>query len=504
MAKGLNRVWRISAQTKKDYNFGMIDSSPLARIDSYPYRHRIAEVMSSPVVTAVPGLTVIEACERMADSRLSALVVVDDVGKAIGIVTERDLLRLFAREHDNAFRLPLDHFMSRPVKTVPAEAYLFVALGRMARLNLRHLVACDEHGRPVGMVTGRALLKVRAGDSLLIADSVHEAENAVDLARARAGLPGLVAAMLAETVPARDIASVISAVMRDMTARAGYLAESDMARDGWGPPPCPWALLVLGSGGRGESLLAFDQDNAIVYDGSVSADPWFAEMGRRIADMLNAAGIPYCKGGIMAREKEWRRSLDGWQAELRRWVFDPDHETVLASDIFFDFQPVAGDVALAAKLRAMALDIVGKSNFFLQFLALEASRLPSPFGLFGQLSTKNGRIDAKMHGLLPLVSTARAKALAENIAATGTIDRLRALAEKGKFHRDDLTALVEGMEVLQQTILAQQIADLEAGLPATAAIDPRRLSRPEKRRLRQAFERVRMVKNMASKLGGVA
>ena len=55
-----------------------------------------------------------------------------------------------------------------------------------------------------------------------------------------------------------------------------------MIIQGKGYAPVPWTMLVLGSAGRGESLLAMDQDNAIVFDEGPpggAADQWFEEMG---------------------------------------------------------------------------------------------------------------------------------------------------------------------------------------------------------------------------------
>ena len=49
-----------------------------------------------------------------------------------------------------------------------------------------------------------------------------------------------------------------------------------------GEPPCPYAVAVLGSAGRGESLLAMDQDNAIVFAEGAPGGPedrWFATLG---------------------------------------------------------------------------------------------------------------------------------------------------------------------------------------------------------------------------------
>ena len=68
-----------------------------------------------------------------------------------------------------------------------------------------------------------------------------------------------------------------------------------MAEAGQGAPPCPYAFVVLGSAGRGESLLAMDQDNAIVFaegepDGA--EDRWFARLGTHVAEILHEAGVP--------------------------------------------------------------------------------------------------------------------------------------------------------------------------------------------------------------------
>ena len=68
-----------------------------------------------------------------------------------------------------------------------------------------------------------------------------------------------------------------------------------MQQDGLGPPPVAYAVLVLGSAGRGESQLAADQDNAIVYaEGGESGpqDAYFEKLAIHMSDILDAAGVP--------------------------------------------------------------------------------------------------------------------------------------------------------------------------------------------------------------------
>src|SRR5690606_27288794 len=114
---------------------------------------------------------------------------------------------------------------------------------------------------------------------------------------------------IAEDVAAPVIAEIVSEELRAMTRRTALLAETEMLAQGRGAPPCAYAVLVLGSGGRGESLLAADQDNAIVFAEGEPDGPqdfWFAAFGEKFTALLDRAGIPLCKGGVMARNAQWR------------------------------------------------------------------------------------------------------------------------------------------------------------------------------------------------------
>ncbi|TAN47907.1 MAG: CBS domain-containing protein, partial [Rhodospirillales bacterium] len=322
-----------------------LDTSSLERIDSFPYRHKVAEVMSAPVVSVPKQSTLIEAARLMAEKGISSILVGGTDGHALGIVTERDVLRAVAQTGSIGMHQPLSAVMSAPVATVREEALVFVALGRMDRLKIRHLVVVDRQGQPVGMVSARSLLKLRAGSALALGDEIGTAPDAKALAQAHAKVPALAQALLDEGVEATGIANVVSTVLRDITARAAELAEQAMAEDGWGGPPVPGCLLILGSGGRGESLFGADQDNAIIYDGGPEADPWYAEISRRICETLDQAGVPNCKGGVMCVNAQWRRSQDGWKAEIDRWMRQAKGEDVLNIDIFVDFKPVYGTQA---------------------------------------------------------------------------------------------------------------------------------------------------------------
>jgi CBS domain-containing protein len=54
---------------------------------------RVSDIMTHPVITVTPDMTVGEAAELMIQHRISGLPVVDKAGEVVGIVTEGDLLR---------------------------------------------------------------------------------------------------------------------------------------------------------------------------------------------------------------------------------------------------------------------------------------------------------------------------------------------------------------------------------------------------------------------------
>ncbi|CAA7613951.1 DUF294 nucleotidyltransferase-like domain-containing protein [Magnetospirillum sp. UT-4] len=474
----------------------MTDLAALSRIDSFPYRHRLREVMSTPVLTAAEDVPLRDVIHRMHETRVSSIVGVDAAGRAAGIFTERDLLRILSTGGCPGIEATLGQVMTRPVASVREDAFVYVALGKMTRMGYRHLVVVDADNRPIGMVTGRALLKVRASQALGIGDSVEQAQGPEDMRAVMAALPGLARGLLGEGVSATGIAAVIALVVRDLTTRAAQLSEAAMAEDGWGGAPAPCALLVLGSGGRGESLLVFDQDNAIVHAGTPAEDVWFAELGKRVNQMLNEAGIPFCDGGVMAREAKWRKSLDEWKHEVGQWVYAVENQTVMYCDIFFDFQPVWGDRALAEELRAWAVQRASESAFFMQYLAQHVAHMDPSLNFFGGFSTRQGRLNAKKAGLLPLVSAARFRAIRAHIEATGTSERFTALAAKGLLHDDDLRDFLAVEETVLWTLLDQQLADIDAGLAPSARIDPRRLPRQQRERLRWALKRLQTLRQI--------
>jgi CBS domain-containing protein len=437
------------------------------RLDSYPYRHRIRDLMRCPPVFVCGEAAMRRALGVMTDNRISSVFVGDRAASAasLGIVTERDILRTLRQRGAAALDEPVATIAARPLITVPEDAFVYRAIGRMRRFSIRHLAAVTEANQVSGALSARDLLRWRADAAMVLGDDIDAAEDVAALARAWAKVPAMASALLDEAVSARDIAGIIARELAAAVHRATKLAEQQIADEGLGESPCPYSVLILGSAGRGESLLALDQDHAIIFargqpDGT--EDRWFERLGVRIAEILHTIGVPYCLGGVMAGNSAFRGSLDTWRSRIAHWIDRAAPEDLLNVDIFFDFRPVCGDGMLAAQLWNEAWKAARASPPFLLLLTEAAQGHRAPISFLGRLKTEDGRIDLKRYGLWPIVRCARLLALRHGIPCHSTTERfdgLRALGISGT----DLAAAAEAHERFLGLILKAQLADLAAG-----------------------------------------
>jgi DNA polymerase-3 subunit epsilon/CBS domain-containing protein len=465
----------------------------LERIDSYPYRHRVRDVMASPAVVLPGEADTREALRALIDKGISSVLVRRSDG-VFGIVTERDVLRALARAGATGTTEPLAALMRHPLTTVGQDDFVYRAIARMDRLGIRHLPVDDGYGRIVGMVTPRNLLRQRAGAAFALGDVMDSASDVTELGNAWSRLPATAESLMAEEVDPRDVAAVISSELGALTARAARMAEQRLAAAGQGEPPCRYAVLVLGSGGRGESLLAADQDNAVVYEHGEPDGPedrYFAALGGHMADILDQVGVPYCKGGVMARNAAWRHDVAGWKALAASWIRGSKPEDLLNIDIFFDAQCVHGDAALADSVLAHARAIARSAPLFLKLMTDLARDWQAPFGLFGGIRTdEKGRVDLKKGGIMPIFTGARVLAIKHGVAERATPARLAAVRDLGIGEASEMTAVIEAHRKLLGFILEQQLADIRAGIPASNRVELARLSKIRQAELKAALKQV--------------
>ena len=118
-------------------------------------RHKVPSVMSRVTVTLAPAQTLQEALDAMRPGD-DACVVVGADGRAMGIITARDVTRMLAAGLEPA-AVVLQTVMSSPVRSINVDTTLNAAADLMLTHRLRHLLVVDEQGQMVGMLSERDL-----------------------------------------------------------------------------------------------------------------------------------------------------------------------------------------------------------------------------------------------------------------------------------------------------------------------------------------------------------
>ena len=463
----------------------------LVNLDSFPFRRCVRDIMSDPPEITDDKATMSAAIARMAEGRISSLFVRSPDGSVAGIITDSDILRAVARDGGDALGKSVDEFCSRPLLTVAADEFVYRAIVEMAIKQISHLGVVDDAGRLVGAATAHDVFSSRGLDAVSLGRGIHSATSAAELGRIWSDLSNVAKALAREAVDARSISAIVSRELRALTQRACELAEEEL-----GPPPLPYAMLVLGSAGRGESLLAMDQDNAIVYanDPAGKADTWFADLGSRAAATLDAAGVRFCGGGVMGSNAAWRRDAQSWRREIGRWLSRTSPDDILHADIFFDSVCVHGDSRLADLLHRDATEAAAKATPFLRLLAQRACAFDDPTGIFGRWRLDgSGRIDLKKCGIMPIFSAARAAALQHRIVHRSTLRRLGALRELRPDQAQTCDDLIAAHGILLAEILDQQLRDMDSGVAPSNRVAPSELESVATEKLKWALGRVPQV-----------
>lgn len=463
------------------------------------FRHLVRDHMGEPPVVVPAGMALAEVVERMAAGRASAAVVVDGARHIQGILTEQDVVRRVACRRIGT--MAVDEVMTSPVLTVAGDDHLYEAIGFMRRHRLRHMPAVDEAGTLAGMLYLHDALAVASGPMVVDIDRLTHESSFGGLLEVKSAQVQLARNLIADNVPAPEIQALISDINNDIYRRVLRLCVKEMEADGWGTPPVAFACIVMGSGGRGESFLFPDQDNGFVLEdypderhGSI--DPWFIELAERMTSALDRLRFPLCKGGVMATNPVWRKTLSQWRQQVTSWMKAKVETALLWCDVFFDFRCVYGEARLAEELRGFVTQAARQNKAFLrEMFGIQADHRAG-IGLFGRLVTERergahkGHVNLKLQGTLPLAEGVRLMALAHGVAATSTLSRIESLQVAGALSADDADHLRGAFSLLTGLQLRQQITDEEAGQTVGNFVDPKMLTERELDHLKDSLRAI--------------
>lgn len=283
--------------------------------------------------------------------------------------------------------------------------------------------------------------------------------------------------------------------------RAIELARAELMQV-LGEPPCDYAFLLFGSGGRGEQTLWSDQDNGLIYgERTEVAEIYFRHLAERIASMLRTAGYPPCQGNVLATNAQWCKSIGSWFEMIDAWVAEPDWENVRYMLILADARCIYGQEALTVALLAYFREQVYWQPQLLAAMLRNTLHHKVAVGVFGQLIVERygedaGNFDVKYGAYIPMVNAIRLLAYVHGVHESSSLMRIDGLQRIGAIDGKTAGEWAEAFESALQ-LRAETPHQLEDGLYTTKGNLP--LNRERRTQLKKLLRVGRQMQQSVSR-----
>jgi len=126
-------------------------------------------IMNTEVVTVTRDHTVLRAARLMREQNVGSVIVVDELRRPIGLLTDRDITIKLVAE-DGSAETPIDEIMSTPVYAIPESTLIFDLLREMSRRKVHRVPVIDEQKRLIGIVSVDDALLLLTTELVNVAD----------------------------------------------------------------------------------------------------------------------------------------------------------------------------------------------------------------------------------------------------------------------------------------------------------------------------------------------
>ncbi len=468
----------------------------------------VRSVMSTPLNACESTTTLAHAVQHMQRAGRGSLLLQD---RGDAVITYESLATQLVRPGVDASRDTVAA-AGRSIPRIAADAPLWRAQELQLRTGSKYALV-EESGAPVGMLSQTDVLRVLVARHAQLAAAVSEAHTVSELRARHQAMVDLAAEFIDSNRLARVAVRSLSEAHLAVQQRCLEITLSELEADGHGGPPAPFALIIMGSGGRREMMLDPDQDNGLILADECANDEraraWFEHFTDRANENLDASGYPLCPGDIMARNPKFHKPLSEWKAQVRRMTERPSEKAARWSNVVFDFDTQLGDTSLTRALREYVNESLVQRPRLLKYMVDDDAQGRAPLNWFNRLvatgeSEGKDTVDIKRNGLRMVANAARILSLRGGISACHTSDRIAALTRAGVLSRDFEATVLDAYDQLLGILLAHQIRQRRAGHAPDKAVIPADLSSPERESLRVAMRAVKRLQELLQdEIGGV-
>jgi PAS domain S-box-containing protein len=414
------------------------------------------------------------------------------------------MLRLVGYSQDEFASLSVDDLVRPTAEEIESGQRHWQAVMEGDRAPTRHeaeLITRDGATVRVMIALSRIVVQGRVGFMAVATRlaqprelDLRTVDNRDDLVAASRRMTTMAGLMMSHGADVMQVSRLLSANADLAVRKAVELAIADL-----GTPPVEFDVLLMGSLGRAEVSLLADQDHAIIFpdqlDGGEAARAYFLPLGRKVAEILDAAGYPRCQGGIMASEPQCCQPLTGWRCTFGDWIHTMEPDDLLRAKIFFDFRGVLGQDMLVEELTSYLRAEIARQPRFIHLLARSVLQYEPPLGAFGGFVLEPGVADGgtfDIKGVVAqIVDFARLRSLQHGIGATSTLDRLDALAAAGHLRPQTARETADAFRFLMNLRMQRQARRILDRLEPDNRVAPDALRDADRKRLKTVFAHIK-------------
>ncbi|MBF0566059.1 MAG: cyclic nucleotide-binding/CBS domain-containing protein [Nitrospirae bacterium] len=472
--------------------------------DKILFTTKVGDIVRRNPSTAPQVISIREAACIMTEKRTGSLILLNEQGAPIGIVTDRDMRdKVVSRDRD--INEPIHTIMSLSLIRADAGEYCYEAILKMIRYNVHHLLVMKEK-RLWGILTNHDLMLLQGTSPLAIVKDIETQSSVNGLIHVSGKINGIYNVLLSEGARSGNVLRIITEINDRLVRKVIRLAENEL-----GLPPVPFVWIGFGSEGRKEQTFKTDQDNAIIYYDPINeneilaARKYFSRFSVFVRDGLFKVGFPPCPAGYMASNPVWCQPLKTWKKYAANWTATPTAEAVLNTVTLFDCRAIYGDENLEAAFRDHLQSRVTDNRLLLGSVANLSIKNAPPIGfLKAFVVEKSGEhkdeLNLKVKAIAPIVDVARLFALEKGISVTSTLERIEALADTHGIVKEYAEELIHAFEFIMLLRIQHQYEKIRNGLQPDNFIRPDKLTNLQKRTVKEAFQLISRIQDMVIEL----
>jgi len=462
------------------------------------YATTIKEIIQRKPVTANKNVSIIDIAKIMTKHKVGSVVLLNDEGLPVGIVTNKDLTeKVIAKTKD--VKDKVENIMSHPLIKVDINEPCFEALIKMIRFNIHHVIVVEKEELK-GVVSNHDFMLLQGYSPLVLVKEINEQQKIEKLFMFRERLIKVVSALLKEGAVVHNITRLITEIIEKLINKVIDIIEIMQ-----GTSPLKYAIFIYGDGGRRELTLNPKIKLAIVFEDICNLnsikeiEKYFIQLSKEVNKFFKNCGfILNSSEKVLSIEniktiKQWKKFFTEYTTSISKYTSDIE---------LLEIRAIRGENLMVEVIKEHLFDKITVE--FINFLAITTMNNHPPLGFFRNFVVEKtgehkNKLNLYLKGIKPLVDCIRIFSLQKGIKAQSTIKRLWMLKEKNLFNH--ITADVEyALQYLFFLLLHHQVQQFINNNNIDDFINPKKLSIFEKNVLKESFKLITELYEILKKL----